>query len=95
MWKRGGDFEKSISLFAFKFASRFSGRPGFSVLCLAEQNHSSPSQAMHWGGLQSLLSKRSATIFLVLVSSSQYGMETNGVAESLLLKLEVSRPESF
>lgn len=52
MWKRIGDFEKT--LFAFKFASHFSGRPGFCVLCLAEQNHSSPGWARHWGGLQLL-----------------------------------------
>jgi len=58
--------------FACQFACRFSRRPGFSVLCIAEQNCSSPSQAVCWGGLQLLLAKRSAAGFLGPVSSSQY-----------------------
>lgn len=31
-------------------------RRGYSVLCVANQNHSCPGEAMHWGGLQLLLS---------------------------------------
>lgn len=71
MWKRGGDFEKRVLWFACQFASRFSRRPGFGVLCVTEQNNLSPSEAVRWGGLQLLLPKRSAASLLGLVSSSQ------------------------
>lgn len=60
----------------------FSRRPDLGMLCVAEQNQSSPSEAMHWGGLQVLLSKRSATSFLGRVSSSLCVIvRTNGVAQ--------------
>lgn len=88
VWKKGGDFEKSILLLLSNLPPI--SQADLASVCFVLLSKTTPLPAEPGTGVVCIATfQEVCNQFCWVVSSSQYGMETSGAAESLLVELSV------